>query len=159
MHILSAFQYCEDARAHFERVFRARSNTARMNRILKRSDGKRCTHNLCCESIWLGIGLVLRASHQSTFGLIVGVSQAYFYYQFASHFCNKNSRLTCVFKRWLPIFPETRILIPTMKSVSSLVSFSPILLLHSFGPMRTENLDRGLFLDRSIFYSYLDYLN
>jgi len=81
MHILSAFQYCEDAREHFERAFRACSNTARMNRILKRSDGKRCTHNLCCESIWLGIGLVLRASHQSTFGLIVGVSQAYFYYR------------------------------------------------------------------------------
>ena len=31
------------------------------NRILKRSDGNRCTHNLCCESIRLRVGDVLHA--------------------------------------------------------------------------------------------------
>ena len=31
------------------------------NRILKRSDGDRCTHNLCCESIRLRVGDVLHA--------------------------------------------------------------------------------------------------
>ena len=35
--------------------------TAATNRILKRSDGDRCTHNLCCESIRLRVGDVLHA--------------------------------------------------------------------------------------------------
>ena len=54
--------------------------TAATNRILKRSDGDRCTHNLCCESIRLSVGIVLRAKPSKRIWIGSWTHPALFYY-------------------------------------------------------------------------------